>query len=302
MMANRREQATLVALLRARPGKMTWSEIMTEVVAAGSATELWTQTQPAVLLEPPGHIDPVDQAEADISGWVESGLTFVTVLDDRYPARLLDIHEAPPVLFARGELRRDDLAVSVVGSRKATERGLEMATTIAQEIVRLDITVAAGLALGIDTAAHRAALNANGRTVAVIGSGINRYYPAENRELQEEIADRGLVISQFWPEAPPQKHTFLMRNATMSGYGLATIVVEAGETSGSRAQARMAVGHGRPVILTDLVVDKNQWARDLRGRPGVHIATGLQEVVAIIKELLSRPGDALEAARHLVSA
>jgi DNA processing protein len=302
MTANRREQATLVALLRTRPDKMTWSEIMTEVVAAGSAAELWAQTQPAVLLEPPGHIDPVHEAEADIRAWVESGLLFATVLDDEYPARLLDIHEAPPVLFARGELRRDDPAVSVVGSRTATDRGLQMAAAIAQEIVRLGMSVVAGLASGIDTAAHRAALNANGRTVAVIGSGINRYYPAENRGLQDEIADRGLVISQFWPEAPPRKHTFLMRNATMSGYGLATIVVEAGETSGARAQARMAVGHGRPVVLTDLVVAKNQWARDLRGRPGVHIAHSLQEVVAIVKELRNRPDDALEAARQLISA
>src|ERR1700744_4410475 len=98
------------------------------------------------------------------------------------------------------------------------------------------VTVVSGLARGIDTAAHRAALDAGGRTVAVIGTGIGRVYPAENRGLQNEIADRGLLISQFWPDAPPQKHTFLMRNATMSGYGLATVVVEAGEHSGARAQ------------------------------------------------------------------
>ena len=93
-----------------------------------------------------------------------------------------------------------------------------------------------------------------------------------------------------------------MRNATMSGYGLATIVVEAGETSGARAQARMAVAHGRPVILTDLVVQNNQWARDLVGRPGISVASGLHEVVTRVTELRTRSSEAEEAVRRLISA
>jgi len=302
MMADRREQATLVALLRTRPDKMSWPEIMTEVVAAGNATELWIRTQPAALISPPGETDPIGQAAADIAAWTGSGLTFVSVLDGQYPARLLGIHEAPPVLFALGDLRRDDPAISVVGSRNASERGLTMAAAIARELVGLGVTVVSGLALGIDTAAHRAALDAGGRTVAMIGNGINQHYPATNRGLQHEIAERGLVLSQFWPDAPPQKHTFLMRNATMSGYGLATIVVEAGETSGARAQARMAVAHGRPVILTDLVVQSNQWARDLVGRPGISVASSLHEVVTRVTELRTRSSEAEEAVRRLISA
>ena len=151
------------------------------------------------------------------------------------------------------------------------------------------VTVLGGLALGIDAAAHRAALGAGGRTVGVIGTGIDRAYPAQNSGLQEEIAGRGLVLSQFWPGAPPQRHNFLMRNATMSGYGLATVVVEAGERSGSRAQARIAVGHGRPVILTSLVVERNDWARALVGRPGVHVAGGPQAVLDLVNQLIGEP-------------
>ena len=133
--------------------------------------------------------------------------------------------------------------------------------------------------------AHRAALDAGGRTVAVIATGIGRVYPAENRSLQEEIASRGLVLSQFWPDAPPQKHAFLMRNATMSGYGLATVVVEAGEMSGARSQARVAVEHGRQVILTDRVVDANEWAQNLVGRPGVHVAGSVAAVLDVVEQV-----------------
>jgi len=96
-----------------------------------------------------------------------------------------------------------------------------------------------------------------------------------------------LVLSQFWPDAPPQKHTFLMRNATMSGYGLATVVVEAGETSGARAQARMAVEHGRQVILTDQVVVRNQWAQKLLGRPGVHVASSVDSVMDAVDQVVA---------------
>jgi DNA processing protein len=147
------------------------------------------------------------------------------------------------------------------------------------------LTVIAGLARGIDTSAHQATLDAGGRTVAVIGTGIGRVYPAENRGLHREIASRGLVLSQFWPDAPPHKHTFLMRNATMSGYGLATVVVEAGEKSGARAQARMAVEHGRQVILTDRVVAGNEWAQKLVGRPGVHVASSVAAVLHIVEQV-----------------
>jgi DNA processing protein len=286
-----------VALLHRRPGGRRWAEITAEVLEAGSAVEVWQRLEPAVLLTPPGEPDPLDVAAGQIGRWADRGWRLLSILDDDYPARLRAIHQAPPVLFARGTLVRDDVAVSVVGSRQASPRGLAIAAGLARELAARGVTVLGGLALGIDTAAHRAALEAGGRTVCAIGTGLDRAYPAGNQDLQEEIAARGLVLSQFWPGAPPQRHNFLMRNATMSGYGLATVVVEAGEQSGSRAQARIAVEHGRPVILTSLVVERNDWARALAGRPGVHVAGRLQAVLDVVDDLIAEPA-AVAAALH----
>jgi DNA processing protein len=296
----REERAALIALLRARPAGLSWAEITTEVLASGSTQEVWHRLVPPMLPSPEG-ADPLETAARDLGLWEEAGSSLVTILDDDYPVRLRGIHQAPPILFARGTLEREDCAVSVVGSRKATDRGLSIAAGVAHALASRGITVIAGLALGIDTAVHRAALADGARTVAVIGTGINKSYPAENRSLQEEIASRGLLLSQFWPDAPPQKQNFIMRNATMSGYGLATVVVEAGEHSGARAQARMAVEHGRPVILTDLVVQRNSWAQALVGRPGIHVTSSLAAVLEVIDELIAERDAVGDELRRLVS-
>ena len=145
-------------------------------------------------------------AATDIDLGEGHGHTVLTILDENYAARLCGIHEAPPVLFGNGTLRRDDPAVSVVGSRDASARGLSIARSVATSLAKEGVTLLAGLALGIDTAAHLAALEAGGRTVAVIGTGINKTYPAANRDLHRVIAKEGLLLSQFWPDAPPQKH------------------------------------------------------------------------------------------------
>jgi DNA processing protein len=295
------EQAALVALLRAQPGRISWAQVTAQVLEAGSAVAVRDRLVPPTLTGTPGLPDELAQAAADLRLWARRGLTVLTILDARYPARLRAVHQAPPVLFARGALVQDDVAVSVVGSRQASQRGLAMAGGIARRLARDRVAVTAGLALGIDTAAHRAALAAGGRTVAIIGTGIDRAYPAENRGLHEEIATSGLLLSQFWPGAPAQRHTFLMRNATMSGYGLATVVVEAGEHSGARAQARIAVEHGRPVILTDLVVGRNQWARALLTRPGVHVADSPAAVTAIVGQLIADSAGVDAALRQVVS-
>jgi DNA processing protein len=285
----------MVALLQGRPGGRRWAEIAAEVRAAGSAVAVWQWLMPPSVPGPAQEAYALDAAARQIAQWAGHGVRLLSILDQEYPARLRQIPQAPPILFARGEVIPDDLAVSVIGSRQASGPGLDIAARVAQGLARRGVAVAAGLALGIDSAAHRAALAAGGRTVAVVGTGINRAYPAGNRGLQEEIAQRGLVLSQFWPEAPARKHNFLMRNATMSGYGLATVVVEAGERGGARHQARVAAGHGRPVILTDLVARRCDWARALAGRPGVHVARGLVSVLDLIDQLiagsLAPPGD-----------
>ena len=281
------EHAALVALLRTQPDGLSWPEIAAELLEVGSAVQVWDRHAPApALIDLPDEITP-DSVADDLRAWQAHGYRLLSILDDDYPVRLRGVQQAPPVIFTLGSVIADDPAVSVVGSREASAAGLAMAADLARALTARHMTVVSGLARGIDTAAHRAALDAGGRTVAVVGTGIGRVYPAENRELQNEIAERGLVLSQFWPDAPPQKHTFLMRNATMSGYGLATVVIEAGETSGARAQARMAVEHGRQVILTNQVVAQNQWAARLVGRPGVHVANSVDDVMHIVEQVVA---------------
>lgn len=288
------EQAELVALLRERPHGLTWIQLAGTVLQHGSAAEARAHLITESLFGEDDHTMLVKAARDEVLAWHAAGLEFLSIVDERYPARVRDIQEAPPFLFARGNLVADDKAVSVVGSRKASERGLQMARAIADTLVSMDLTVVAGLAAGIDTAAHEAALALGGRTVAVIGTGINKHYPASNLRLQQRIAEAGLVLSQFWPDAPPQQHNFPMRNAVMSGYGIATVVVEAGEHSGARIQARMAVHHGRPVILSDLVVNSTEWGKELVDRPDVYVASSIVEVRAVVEKLVERPSQ-LEA-------
>ena len=282
------EHIALLALLTDRPQGLTWQHLTTEVLNAGSAQSVWDSYAPPELIPDPGRAAAVERARANLLGWRERDLTFLSVLDDAFPRQLRDIHQVPPFLFVAGELVEHDTAVSVVGSRKASARGLNIAASIARALVHQNITVLSGLAEGIDAAAHVAALDEGGRTVAIIGTGIAQYYPKSNRQLQDTIAHEGLVLSQFLPDAPPTRYSFPMRNAVMSGYGIASIIVEASEHSGSRIQARLAVEHGRPVILIDSVVETTAWARDLKDQPDVHIASSTSQVIDIIMEIQQR--------------
>ncbi|MFC8848645.1 MULTISPECIES: DNA-processing protein DprA [unclassified Micromonospora] len=287
------ERAALVALLR-RP-HTSWSETALDIQDNGSAR--------AVLDRAVGHSDTlfpdaesvadlIDTAAAEIVGWQAEGIGVHAFFDSTYPAQLLGIREMPPLLFSRGDLRVHDRAVAVVGSRRASDDGLRIARAVATTLAGRGVTVVSGLASGIDTAAHLAALEAGGRTVAVIGTGIRRHYPAENRRLQDHIADVGLLISQFWPDAPPSRQSFPMRNAIMSGYAVATVVVEAGETSGARIQARLALQHGRPVVLTSQVM-RCGWARTFADNPGVYVVHGTAQLLEAVDDILSyQPTDA----------
>lgn len=281
---NDQERATLVALLQERPQAASWPAIVAEIIEAGSARSVWEARHEQSLFdtETPA---PIAEAARRIAGWRSAGLGVHTFRDVAYPAQLREIHQAPPVIFSRGTLHPGEPAVSVVGSRHASDHSLDWASALSTALVSAGITVVSGLAAGIDTAAHTAALDAGGRTVAVLGTGINRVYPAGNRDLQERIAREGLVLSQFWPDAPATKKSFPLRNATMSGYGRATIVVEAGETSGARIQARVGVEHGRPVILRDCVVRANEWAAALQRRPGVYVVSSVDQVLGVIAAL-----------------
>ncbi|MGC4747194.1 DNA-processing protein DprA [Micromonospora sp. DT201] len=288
------ERAALVALLR-QPD-LKWADAVHDAQESGSALGVLHRVvgRADTLLPDNRSVDSlIEAAVGDFAGWQAEGIAVRAFFDDDYPAQLRDIREMPPVLFARGELRPDARAIAVVGSREASVRGVEIASSVARSLALRGVTVVSGLARGIDTAAHQAALTAGGRTVAVIGTGVRRYYPTVNRPLQEHIAEVGLVLSQFWPDAAPTKQSFPMRNAVMSGYAAATVVIEAGERSGARIQARLALQHGRPVVLTSQVM-QHDWARAFADRPGVHVAHGTMDLVEAVDAILDRSPAAAE--------
>lgn len=287
-MAMRRDQAALLLALRA--SGRSWAEVSGKVEEARSALavldDLLTPDQPTLEH---ADVDPsarLAELEREIESWAAEGIGLVTLLDRDYPVRLLMVHQRPPFLTVRGTLSpSDERAVAVVGSRDASPRGLHIAREIAAALTGRGMTVLSGLAAGIDSAAHRAALDAGGRTVAVVGTGLRHCYPAVNRDLQAEIGDRGAVISQFWPDAGPAKHHSPMRNAVMSGCGIATVVVEAGEHSGTRVQARLALEHGRHVFLLPEVVERTSWGRDLSSRPNTTVLKGPDHLLEVLDEL-----------------
>lgn len=278
----RGDHAAMIALLRQRPGRVTVSQLRDAVLEAGSAEAVWHELVPDTLF---AGDDPLADADAALMSWSRSGITVLSILDEQYPERVRAIREAPPVLFARGALRPSEVAVSVVGSRTASPAGLGFASTLARALAREHVTVVSGLARGIDTAAHTAALAVGGRTVAMIGTGLDRFYPPENKPLQQRIASEGAVYSQFFPDASPHRGSFLMRNAVMSGFGTATVVVEAGEHSGARAQTRNAVEHGRPVILTEHVAHATEWGRSVRDQRSVHVVGTVDEAMTCLRGL-----------------
>ena len=281
------EVLALIALLRHTDAGKSWRTVVTDVRECG-ALAILHRNHPEELLNP----DPVgpllEAARQDLDSW--SGLgRLLTLFDGDFPPQLREVHDAPPLLFTRGQLATDRGAC-IVGSRKASTEALRFARDVATALVETGTPVVSGLAEGIDTAAHQAALAAGGRTIAVIGTGIDRYFPAANKELQQRIEHDGLVLSQFWPGSGPTQKSFPMRNVTMSAYGVCTLVVTAGEKSGARIQARKAVAHGRPLLLTQQVVEGTEWGQELAASAyDIQVVGTVDEAVRAVGQILQRP-------------
>jgi DNA processing protein len=172
----------------------------------------------------------------------------ITRWDNDYPKNLLEIYDPPALLFVRGKILTDDSrAVGIVGTRNPTRYGLEMTEQITRDLARASVTVVSGLARGIDTACHRAALKAEGRTIGVLGCGIDVVYPRENDELIEEISKHGAVVSEFRPGIAPLATNFYRRNRIISGLAQGVVVVEAAKNSGSLITAHHALEQNRDV-------------------------------------------------------
>jgi DNA processing protein len=205
--------------------------------------------------------------------------------DERYPERLRTIHDPPAVLYCDGSVEPGDRqAVAIVGARRATPYGLRITEALTRDLSGLGFTIVSGLARGIDAAAHRAALAAGGRTIGVLGCGLDVTYPPEHARLQEEIADHGAVLTEFVQGTPPLAAHFPRRNRIISGLAMGVVVVEAAEDSGSLITARLALEQGREVFAVPGPID----APTSRGPHGLlkQGAKLVETVDDIVEELL----------------
>ncbi len=212
------------------------------------------------------------------------GFRVVTIEDEAYPTRLLEIDAPPPVLYLWGEVAEADRwAVAVVGTRRPSRYGRSVAGEIGRELAASGLTVISGLARGIDGIAHQAALEAGGRTVAVLGSGLDVIYPPEHRGLAAKIARQGAVISDYALGTKPEGRNFPPRNRIISGLSMAVVIVEAGESSGALITADFAVDQGREVFAVPGDITR----RSSRGtnaliQAGAHPWLGVQDALEIL--------------------
>jgi DNA processing protein len=219
----------------------------------------------------------------------QQGIAVITMNDPSYPVLLWELPDPPPYLYCSGKIEADAACIAIVGSRSPTRYGLSLARQLAGDLAGHGLIIISGLARGIDTAAHQGALDAKGRTYAVLGSGLARIYPPENRALAERIRDNGAVVSEFPVFAEPEPHHFPVRNRIISGISIGTIVVEAAKKSGSLITARLAAEQGRDVFA---VPGSTQSAK----------STGTHGLLKQGAQLVENAADVLEAIAHMLPA
>jgi len=209
------------------------------------------------------------------------GATLITLADQRYPARLREIFDPPVVLFARGRLELlDSIMLAVVGTRRATAYGLAVTERLATDLARAGLVIVSGMARGIDTAAHKAALEAGAPTVAVLGCGVDIVYPAENRRLAAEIAERGLLLSEFPMGTPAYPQNFPIRNRIISGLSAGVLVVEGAQYSGSSITAKLALEQGREVFaVPGNITSRMSWGPNLLIKQGAKLVQDFNDVI-----------------------
>ncbi len=233
------------------------------------------------------HVCP-DWVYRDIERSIKKGYKIITQQNPSYPALLLHIADPPPVLYCYGGLVGSQCHIAMVGSRKATAYGKTSAKGLARDLAARGVSVVSGMARGIDTAAHLGALEGGGKTVAVLGSGLERVYPAENLKLFDRIAENGAVISEFALDAEPEPHHFPQRNRIISGMALGTVVVEAAKRSGSLITARLAAEQGREVYAVpgSIHAATAQGTHDLI-KQGAKLVENAQDIIEEVAPLMA---------------
>ena len=224
-----------------------------------------------------------DQVEVHLENIGRYRIKVISLDHPEYPGYLKNIYDPPIVLYVRGSLKQDRI-VSVVGSRKATFYGLQTAEKISYDLAKRGITVASGMARGVDSYAHNGALNAGGRTLAVLGCGPDIVYPPENGALMEKIIESGAVISEFLPGFPPLPQNFPARNRIISGISLGVAVIEANERSGSLITANFALEQGREVFaVPGNVTSVNSKGTNKLIKEGAKMVTDIEDILEELK-------------------
>jgi len=212
------------------------------------------------------------------------GVAVIPVFDRRYPPMLAEIFDPPIMLFARGKVELlQTLMLGIVGTRRPTPYGVTVTDRLAEDLAKLGFTISSGMARGVDTSAHHAALKCDGNTVAVFGCGIDQVYPTENRKLAENIMTKGLVVSEYPMGAPAYPQNFPVRNRVISGMSLGVLVVEGAQYSGSAITARLAMEQGREVFaVPGNITSTASWGPNLLIKQGAKL---VQEASDVAEEL-----------------
>ncbi len=234
-----------------------------------------------------------EEAAAQHEKMTEAGAQLVTIGDPRYPQPLREIFDPPVVLFGRGRIELlQSLMLGVVGTRRPTPYGVAVAERLAADLAHAGLTIASGMARGIDTSAHKGALSVGGDTVAVLGCGVDVVYPSENRKLAEDLASRGLLISEFPMGATAFPQNFPIRNRIISGISVGVLVVEGAQYSGSAITAKLAMDQGREVFaVPGNITSKLSWAPNLLIKQGAKLVQDWNDVITELPP---------EARRHLI--
>jgi DNA processing protein len=308
--SSRHVNAPWLALARVKGlGAVSFKKLTTRFVDPTAAFS----AAPAELEQVEGlHRDAIDGIVA-FSDWAEideeierardAGIAIVPFTNPNYPARLRTIADPPPFLYVKGNiLTDDDKAVAIVGSRSASEYGRRVARDLARGLASLGFTVVSGMARGIDGSAHESALQAGGRTIAVLGSGVERAYPAEHELLYRRIGENGAVLSELPIGTRPLAFNFPARNRLISGLSLGVVVVEATEKSGSLITATLAVEQGREVFAVpgEVGSSRSRGAHRLI-RQGAKLVESVDDIIEeIAPQLLDRTGSATQRAPRVL--
>jgi DNA processing protein len=252
-----------------------------ERVFQASLTEVEAAGVPAESAQSVALGKSIEQAEQQLEKAAAAGASILSIEDDGYPERLREIYDPPVVLFVRGNVQAlSEAGIAVVGTRHPTPYGLGMSERLACDLAGGGVIIISGLARGVDTAAHRGAVNARGKTVAVFGTGVDEIYPRENKKLAEQIlANGGALISEFPVGTFPAPQNFPIRNRIISGLSVGVLVIEGGEFSGTRITARCALEQCREVFaVPGNVTTKNSWTPNTLIKQGAKLVATWEDV------------------------